>query len=1307
MSHIVTSLKLNYRKCSNRVSGFLTLIAYLLVLLTSLPFISYSQNEPAYDEVSVFLNVQKVGGAEIPAVISDETVYLPIVDIFSFLKIRNTPSAQLDSVSGFFINQQATYSIDKLNNRIIYQGKVFNLKKDDMIKTETNLYLRSPLFGQIFGLDCAFSFRSLSVMLNTKLELPIIREMRQEQMRSNISKLKGEVKTDTVIGRKYPALHFGMADWSVISSQELKGQTDTRLNLALGTVIAGGEANVLLNYSNTTPFTEKQQQYLWRFVNNDRPILRQVMAGKIYSQVTSSIYNPIVGVQFTNTPTTYRRSFGTYTLSDITEPNWTVELYVNNVLVDYMKADASGFYKFEVPLVYGNSAVKLRFFGPWGEERTKEENISIPFNFLPPKELEYSVSAGIVEDSVSSRFSRASLNYGISRRITVGGGVEYLSSVTTGSTMPYLSASLRLLSGLLLSTEYTYGVRTKGLLSYRMPSNLQIELNYTKYDKGQKAIIYNYLEERKVVVSIPIKGKNFAAYSRLTLYQIVLPNLKTTNAEMLWSGSVYGVSTNFTTTGLFTDLSNPYVYSNLSLSFRLPARITMTPQVQYEYNLNQLISARASFEKPVFKRGYLNMSYEQNFRGNTSSIEVGFRYDLSFAQAGFSVRNTNDLTTFVESARGSLLYDRKTRYLGVNNRTSVGKGAITLIPFLDVDGNGKRDRGEPRANGLQFRINGGTIVRNDKDTTIRILDLTPYTSYLLELDKNSFDNISWQMHNLTMKVNIDPNQFKTIEVPISVMGEISGTVYNGSKGQGRILVCFYRSDASLAARVLSESDGYYSYLGLKPGKYTVRIDPDQLKKLNMVSSPEKIPVTISHSFDGDIVDGKDFNLSPAKEEQIDTVKAIATINAALVDSIPQTITKIKTTAPAKPALAIAEPVATTVNETKPAEPINTSIIDYEGDVLQVGAFRIKSNAFAARQKLEEITGKPTIIVYENGYYKVRISGFSNRKLAREYATGLPKLGFPVSYIPVIKPNVSIQVGEYENEEDALNAQKKLIESTKQHVIIIYDKGIYKIRIPGFSNRDMATIFASKMGNTDLQKTPAVIKPVVNQQQKVETPAVIKPIVNQQQKVETPAVIRPIVNQQQKVEIPSVSIPNVKIEKPKEPAVPVTTRLNNKPSSILQVIAFTDKDEAIAAQQRISKAIGRPIDIDYEDGFNKLRVPNITSKEEADVLLDKLAQAGYPNAFVRNKDEIDTRDEVFDEDKYSAVIQVGAFVKEENAQDAEKKLAKSTDNPIAIIFEGGFYKVRISGFANRIVALDFVPKLISKGFKEAYVVRVKK
>lgn len=1040
MTKTVAPKKLKYPGC-NCISGILITMAYLLVFLTILPIITLAQDEPEYDEVTVFLNIQKVGGAEVSAVIRDETVYLPIVDIFSFLKIKNIPSPQLDSVSGFFINQEATYLIDRLNNRITYQGKVFDLKPDDMVRTETNLYLRLPFFGEIFGLDCSFSFRSLSITLTTKLELPIIREMRQEQMRSNISRLSGEVKADTTIGRKFPVFHFGMADWSVISTQELDGKTDARINLDLGTAIAGGEANIRLNYSNNTPFTEKQQQYLWRFVNNKNTIVRQVTVGKISAQATASMNDPLVGVQFTNTPTTYRRSFGTYTLSDITEPNWLVELYVNNVLVDYMKADASGFYKFEVPLVYGSSAIKLKFYGLWGEERVKEENISIPFNFLPPKEFEYTVSGGMVEDSIRSWYSRGSFNYGVSRRLTLGGGVEYLSSVLNGNAMPFVNSSLRLFSGLLITGEYTYGVRAKGMLSYRLPSNLQFEINYTKYDQGQTAIIYNYREERKASVSIPIKGKNFAAYSRFSFNQIVLPDIKNTNAEMLWSGSIYGVSTNFTTYGLFTDRSKPAVYSNLSLAFRLPARIALTPQAQYDYNNKQLVSIKANLEKPLFKNGFLSMSYEQNFRGNTQSVELGFRYDLAFSQTGFSMRNSDSKNTLTGSARGSLLYDSKTRYLGTSNRSNVGKGAITLLPFLDVNANGHHDRGEPKADGLKFKINGGTIIRNEKDTTIRILDLTPYTSYLLELDKNSFDNIGWQMQNMTMNVTIDPNQFKTIEVPILVMGEVSGTVFSGSNGQGRILVCFYRNDSILVGRTLTESDGYYSYLGLKPGKYTVRVDQGQLKRINMVSAPEKMPVKFSNSLDGDIIEGIDFLLSPDENFVPDSVKSTSEIEPAPVAPIEN------------------------VNDENKLPEITTNkftIIGYQGNELRIGAFKNKSNAFALVEKLSKMMEKPAYIVYGDVYYFVRVSGITSQEHDSQLISKLEKSGLKSNYVAVDKNAASIQYGEYLTEEEALKAREKLIESITQPVFIKYVNGLYQVQITGFATSEAALCFASEI-----------------------------------------------------------------------------------------------------------------------------------------------------------------------------------------------------------------------------------------------------
>ena len=846
--------------------------AVLLLIAMLIAERNYAQVEPEYDEISVFFNVPRIGGADLPAIIRDEVLYLPVTDVFDFLKIKNTFSPGFDSITGFFINQKASYLIDRINNRIVYQQKVFDLKPGDMIRTETNLYLKSGYFGQVFGLQCTFSFRSLSVTLNTKLELPIIREMRQEQMRQNISQLKGDIKADTTIKRSYPLFHFGMADWSAISSQQVKGRIDTRLTLTLGGIVAGGETNATLNYNNNTPFTEKQQYYLWRYANNDHRALRQVLAGKIASGATASLYSPVVGVQFTNTPTTYRRSFGSYTLTDRTEPGWLVELYVNNVLVDYVKADASGFFTFEVPLVYGNSGVKLQFYGPWGEEHSKEQNISIPFNFLPVGEFEYKVSAGMVEDGHNSRFSRAGFNYGVTRRITVGGGLEYLSSITSGKTMPFLNTSLRLASSLLVSGEYTYGVRSKGILSYRLPSNVQFEINYTKYKKGQMAINYNYLEERKVAISIPIRGSNFAAFSRLTLNQIVMPQTKYTTAELLLSGAILGVNTNFTTYSLLSDLGQPYTYSNLSLSFKLPAAIILTPQTQFDYNRGEFISMKCGLEKHLFKNGFMNLSYEQNFRSNFSNIEVGFRYDFSFAQTGFSARRSNNTTTLVQSASGSIIVDAKTNYIGANSRASVGKGGITLIPYLDLNCNGRHEPNEPKAYGLNLHINGGRVELNENDTTIRVFDLEPYTNYLVTLDGTNFDNIAWQMRNKTLSVAIDPNQFKLIEVPIAVVGEATGTVYlggsGGQKGQGRIIVNIYRSDSSLVAHTLTEADGYFSYLGLAPGNYEARIDASQLNKLHMKASPALLQFTISAGFDGDVVDGLEFVLRSQQDESL-------------------------------------------------------------------------------------------------------------------------------------------------------------------------------------------------------------------------------------------------------------------------------------------------------------------------------------------------------------------------------------------------------------------------------------------------------
>src|SRR5690606_14881991 len=225
------------------------------------------------------------------------------------------------------------------------------------------------------------------------------------------------------------------------------------------------------------------------------------------------------------------------------------------------------------------------------------------------------------------------LDYGLGRSLTIGGGVEYFTGVESGEVMPFLSTSIRLLSNLLFSGEYTYGVKGEGLLSYRSPSNFQIDLNYINYDKDQTAINYNYLEERKLMLSMPIRSRYFSAYTRFSLNQMVLPTTSFTSAQLMLSGVFMGVSTNLTTYGLYNDRTkSPTIYSTVSQTYRLPYQFLLSPQMQYDFSNSSFSNLIVRLERPVFNNGFFNVGYENNFLRDAHTFEVGLRYNFSLMQ---------------------------------------------------------------------------------------------------------------------------------------------------------------------------------------------------------------------------------------------------------------------------------------------------------------------------------------------------------------------------------------------------------------------------------------------------------------------------------------------------------------------------------------------------------------------------------------------------------------------------------------------------------------------------------------------------
>lgn len=843
---------------------------FLFCFLLFISSVALSQEYPAYDEFTVDMTSRELGTMEVPIAIKNEVAYISFLELFQLFQLKSETNDSNNTISGFVENMDTTYLLNLENNTLQIDGQEIQLQEDQFIQTGTIFYLRSDLFGKYFKLQTDFSIRDLKIAFSTELELPIIKQKRRDRARKNLNRTIGILEPDTLIERKYPFFKGGNLDWGITTTQQTNGQDDNRFNLGLGTMFAGGETNILLNYSDRVPFTSRNQFYQWKYVDNDSKLFKQVTAGKIFTGATSSLFAPVVGVQVTNAPLVNRRSYGTYILNDYTEPRWTVELYVNNILVDFTQADASGFYFFDVPLMYGNTNIDLRFFGPYGEELSDTRVINIPYNFVPENEFQYSLSAGVVEDEDNRRFSRYTMGYGLSRGVTIGGGIEYLSDVISGEYMPFLSTSVRMTSNLLFSGEYTYGVKGEGILSYRTPSRVQFDLMYAKYHDDQTAINYNYLEEREFRFSAPIRMKNFSAFSRFSLNQIVLPTTEFTTAQLLLSGNLFGISTNLTTYGIFnSNLENPTIYSSLSQTFRLPYQVLFSPQVQFDLGDQSFRNLNLELERVIFERGFLNLSYENNALRDAHTFEIGLRYAFNFAQTSVTSRLGNRNSSHIQSARGSVRWDDSNNYVALSNRPGVARGGITILPFLDLNGNGKRDAMEKGVSGIELKTKPGLISYNKDKTEIRLTDLQPYVKTIIEVESNSLDNIAWKVKNPKIMVETVPNQFKTIEIPVTVLGEVSGFVNlksdNTLQGQGRIKVQILDQFQNKVTEVLSEGDGYFTYLGLKPGNYTARIDPLQLQQLGFKSSPASYNFEIEISEYGDIEDTIEFNLEKETE----------------------------------------------------------------------------------------------------------------------------------------------------------------------------------------------------------------------------------------------------------------------------------------------------------------------------------------------------------------------------------------------------------------------------------------------------------
>ena len=841
-----------------------TLLVFVLFILNIQTNAQDKKNKfiSNFEEIFITVYTEKSFSFETDVLISDTNlIYLNVEDLFRKLKIKCLSNENI--LTGFIENESNRYRIDFKKKQI----KIGTISIDFTKRVIADFgvdYIEASALSDAFGLTILFNPRSLSAKLTSSFELPFIKQQRIENTRSNISKLQGKpIISDTIITRNYHLFKLGTLDWSLSSFQNLNIASTSAISLRAGSELLYGEANVSINYNDQSKFDPRQIQYNWRWIDNDKKIIKQAQLGNVSNQSIAFLNAPLIGATFNNSPNTIRKASGSFTINDYTEPNWTVELYINDILVDYTLADASGLYLFKVPIVYGYTTLKLKFYGLLGEERTEERTMNTPYTFVPPKTLEYSFTSGVLQDAVNSRFGQVGFNYGVSRFLTFGAGLEYLSSIPNHPFIPFAKITFQPFPSMVLNFDYAHNVSTKGLMNVYFTKNMFLEVDYTKFVEGQLARRFSALEELKVRFSRPFKNKYFSGFTRLNFNQFVYKSLTYNQFDFLMS--TYYKQFNLSSSSFinWASSNSSFIRSVLALSYRLRNGLVVRSSAEYNLSTNNLVRFNGEIEMRVSEM-YFSLSYARSIQSKKNNFFLSLRYDLPFARAGISSSYSHNSLVFSENAQGSLAFDGENNYVHTSRNSAISKGGILFYPFLDLNQNGVLDSGEKKVLLSNVSVASNVAVISKKDSIVRVSDLNAFVNYNVKFSDTDLDNISWRFKDNTYQVVVDPNQYKHVYVPIISVGEVNGMVYLVSnktmKGQARVTLQVYDEKGAKVAETLSEYDGYFSYLGLKPGTYIVRVDESQLKKLNYKSYPTEHQIVIKESTYGDLLEGLDFKL---------------------------------------------------------------------------------------------------------------------------------------------------------------------------------------------------------------------------------------------------------------------------------------------------------------------------------------------------------------------------------------------------------------------------------------------------------------
>ncbi len=849
--------------------GFLLGLVMLLVLSSVSD--SYAQD----DEFVLNFGHPSIGNFYVSAVYSDDKVFLPLNELFNIFLINISSESNAHHANGQWIKPGTEWSINVVTLLAVVDKQEYAISMDEIRLGAMDLYISPALYEKIFGMRFEVNMRTLSLKVEYDGSLPIEEKKKREALRKKLMlKEQNEKVFPLLFPRQKKFVGLGFVDYYIDANLIAPSTISSIYSFHAGMELLGGDFQGSFSGSllpEASPIYTSNVR--WRYAFKENKYLTNIYAGQI--STTSAEAELLVGVAVNNEPIKPRQIFHTYQIDGTTTPDSEVELYLNDQLVDFTRANELGYYRFNFPLTYGTVRMSTRIYTPTGQVIYKDDRIQVPFNFLPKGVVTYNLQAGIPDSGTGFELqddyhAHGDVGIGITPSITARVGADYSVNLVTPTY--YGSLTTRLWNNFLINVDVAPQKYLKAAANYIMYMGNSIDVGYTTYDTKNYESPGLVKQEAKLGMFFPIKYKDWASGFRITATNRATDKSNSTVIQGDYSTNIGKLNFRINYMDQMFLMGDSWLSAVRTASTALTYTISRSPGVpvfakgmfvrgQFSYDLmyNEAKDFSLQFSRSYKNAARINIMTQYDLRFNKVKAMLGITLDFSSLRSSTQFDYDGNNVSLKQSINGSVGVDVNSQNLRFSNRDNVGRAAASVMMFIDENDNRKFDEGEKIVPAKAIRMQQLTSSELGHDGILRLTQLQPYWNYQIEVSIASLPDPTLAPLFTKFSFVADPNQYKRIEIPMYRAGIMEGNVIlirNGEEINLSGVRVILKSKEREQEEVLKTfSDGGFYSLNLIPGHYTLEIDPVQLDFLGAKSEPPVTEFEVKPTLEGDYIGG--------------------------------------------------------------------------------------------------------------------------------------------------------------------------------------------------------------------------------------------------------------------------------------------------------------------------------------------------------------------------------------------------------------------------------------------------------------------